>query len=378
MEEASRRLGKTIQSKLRQLAEEEAQNGSKLPRTLDRRAFTLLADTISFYAISKISPEWEATKDGIATGSLRPGISLCSHCELIMRFGLPCRHFLALPCQDGAPIPRSLVHPRWWINGEPIQIAEWVPSYRTFALPISPPRDPQSRPSNPYISPRRNEITGLGLQILEARESLTGYARTRYDSAATNTQLGLVDFAHKLQNDDLNTRLPDIVKNPGWNRQFKSHDKVNKRLMTGAEASERDAEQRDKIAAQRTQLQALGVSLIPPTSSFLAQGWIRRRAPPLKVLKEVPDAEAEEAPDAEVEAEAEEAPDAEVEAEAEEAIDDPSRPPPSTAPAALPTSRASRKRAPTMKALEAEKAPKRGTNGGKGRGCGGGGRRVKG
>jgi hypothetical protein len=182
--------------------------------------------------------------------------------------------------------------------------------------------------------------------------------------------LGLIDFAHELQNDDLNTRLPDIVKNPGWNRQFKSHDKANKRLMTGAEASERDAEQRDKIAAQRTQLQALEVSLIPPTSSFLAQGWIRRPAPPLEVPEEVPDAEreAEEAPEAEVEAEA----------EAGEAIDDPFRPPPSTAPAALPTSRAGRKRASTMKALEAEKAPKRGMNRGKGRGRGREGRRVKG
>jgi hypothetical protein len=249
MEEASRRLGKTVQSKLRQLAEEEAQNGGKLPRTLDQRAFTLLADTISFYAISKISPEWEATKDGMITGSLRPGTSLCSHCKLIVRFGLPCRHFLALPCQDGAPIPRSLVHPRWWINGEPIQIAGWTPSYRTFTLPISPLRYPQSRPLNPYISPRRNEITGLGLQVLEARESLSGYARTRYDLAATNAQQGLVEFAHELQDDDLNTRLPDIVKSSGWNRQFKSHDKVRKRLMTGAEASERDAEQRDKIAA---------------------------------------------------------------------------------------------------------------------------------
>jgi hypothetical protein len=114
--------------------------------------------------------------------------------------------------------------------------------------------------------------------------------------------------------------------------------------MTGAEASERDAEQRDKIAAQEIQLQALSVSLLPPTSS-LAQGWIRSPAPPLEALEEAP----------------------ETEAEAEEAIDDPFRPPPSTAPAALPASRAGCKRAPTMKALEAEKAPKRGVDGGKGR-----------
>jgi hypothetical protein len=56
-----------------------------------------------------------------------------------------------------------------------------------------------------------------------------------------------------------------------------------------------------------------------------------------------------------------------VEAEAEVTIDDPFLPPPSTAPASLPVSRAGRKRAPTMKALEAERAPKRGIDGGKGR-----------
>jgi hypothetical protein len=46
--------------------------------------------------------------------------------------------------------------------------------------------------------------------------------------------------------------------------------------------------------------------------------------------------------------------------EAEEAIIDPFLPPQSTAPAAIYVSRAGRKRAPTMKALEAEKPPNRG------------------
>jgi len=220
------------------------------------QAFVLLADTISFFAIFKISPEWEATKDGINKGTLRPELP-CAQCELIVRFGLPCKHYLALPFQDGSPIPRSLIHPRWWINGEPIQITKWVPLYRTFALPISPPRNTSSQLQNPYLSPSKNRITGLGLQILEAREGLTGYARTRYDRAATNAQQGLVKFAQELEEDDLNTRMPDIVKKPGWNRQFKSHDKVNKRLQTGAEAAERDANSREEAAAREAREQAV-------------------------------------------------------------------------------------------------------------------------
>lgn len=39
--------------------------------------------------------------------------------------------------------------------------------------------------------------------------------------------------------------MPDIVKKSGWNKQFKSHDKAKKRLMTGAEAAERDVNNRE-------------------------------------------------------------------------------------------------------------------------------------
>ena len=214
-----------MKSKFRQLSQEEARNGGKLPRTFDSKMFVLLADTISLFAISKISSEWEATKDEINKGSLRPNPS-CSECELLIRFGLPCKHYLAQPFEDGAPIPRSLIHPRWWINSEPIRISEWTPTYRTFALSMSPSQHSVSSIRNPYISPNRNQITGLGLQVLEAREDLTGYACTRYDRAATNAQQGLVEFAQELKEDDLNTRMPDIVKRSGWNRQFKSHDKA--------------------------------------------------------------------------------------------------------------------------------------------------------
>ena len=339
LEEASRRLGQTLQTKFRQLAEEEARDGGKLPRTLDQKAFVLLTDTISCYAISKISSEWEITKQEINRGILRADTLFCTDCELILRFGLPCKHYLAVPCQDGASIPRSLVHPRWWIHGEPIQQAEWVPTLRTVTLPISPPRNLVIQ-SNPFISPRRNEITGLGLQILEAREGLTGYARTRYDSVATNAQQGLLQFAQQLQKDDLHTRMPDAVKDSGWNRRFKSHDKANKRLMTGAEAAEKDAEKREQVAERATEGPAK-----------------ERTEGPGEERTEVPEEERTEGPTEEAE-------------EDEQAVEDAFLPPPSTAPAKMQVSRAGRKRALTTKALEAEQAPKRGTGQGKGRGGG--------
>jgi hypothetical protein len=137
----------------------------------------------------------------------------------------------------------------------------------------------------------RNQIIGLGLQVLEARESLTGYAHTRYDTAATNTQQGLVEYAQELRDDDLHTRMPDIVKKSGWNRQFKSHDKTQKRSMTGAEAAEHDATRREQAMAREARLQG--------TNAYLLQGPepIRSFLPPASTKVEmVPDTPPQRAP----------------------------------------------------------------------------------
>ncbi|KAF7502878.1 hypothetical protein GJ744_004947 [Endocarpon pusillum] len=151
--------------------------------------------------------------------------------------------------------------------------------------------------------------------------------------------------------------MPDAVKKPGWNRHFKSHDRVNKRLMTGAEAAERDANNREQAAGREARqrereayaltfgrepiLQMVSVALSPPSAPAImpaASGEAFRE--PLE------------------------------EEEEEEEEGDPFIPPPSTAPAMIQVSRAGRKRAPTIKALEAEKAPKRGRGSGRGSGKG--------
>lgn len=56
--------------------------------------------------------------------------------------------------------------------------------------------------------------------------------------------------------DDLYTHMPEIVKNSGRNKQFKSHDKTIKCSMTAAEAAERDANNREQVTAQEARLRA--------------------------------------------------------------------------------------------------------------------------
>ena len=339
MEEATKRLGETIKAKFRELAEAEAIAGSKLPRLIDLQAFKWLANTVTYQAIDRVAPEWEATKKGCQDGSLQALLEPCTHCELLVRYGLPCRHHLRQVCLDGAPIPRSLLHPRWWIHGEPIKINNWIPLYEVHTLPLSPPRNAAS---NVYLSPTRNEITGLGLQVIQARENLTGYARQRYETAATQAQRGLVEFAQELEEEDLHVRMPDAVKTSSWKRKFKAHGKAKRRLLTGAEAAERDANTRERETG--------GDTGGPLRKREASESPRRRYTSPAGSVSSVGEEEEE--------------------AEAEEEEEDPFVPPPSTAPPALTISRAERKRAPTMKALEAEAAPKRGNRQSRGRGRG--------
>jgi hypothetical protein len=153
---------------------------------------------------------------GCQDGSLQAISDSCVSCELLIRFGLPCRHYLRQACLNGSPIPRSLLHPRWWLQGETVKISEWTPLYQVTALVLSLPRNTAAQ--NPYLSPRETEMTGLGLQVIQARDGLTEYARQRFENATAQANRGLVEFAQKLDEDDLHVRMPDVVKKASWRR----------------------------------------------------------------------------------------------------------------------------------------------------------------
>jgi hypothetical protein len=57
LDEATRRLAAELKTRLRKLTLLESENGKKLPRTLDLKAFSYLIDTVTIYAISKLSVE---------------------------------------------------------------------------------------------------------------------------------------------------------------------------------------------------------------------------------------------------------------------------------------------------------------------------------
>jgi hypothetical protein len=184
--------------------------------------------------VELIASEWEDTKDQVDRDIL---ISTSScQCELLLRYGLPCRHHLQEIYCNGLPIPRSLCHLRWWIFGPTIRFSNWQPSINTTTtLPISPPR---------------NQVTQSAQKLIDLRDDLQGEAKARVDQAILQANAQVMELAQQAQREAaLPTELPEQVKKQGWRRRdFKEHDKTTRRAMTVVEAMERDEQRAEKAA----------------------------------------------------------------------------------------------------------------------------------
>ena len=85
----------------------------------------LLDWNISKLALNLVQQVWVKLPDLVANE-----IELGScYCELLVRYGLPCKHHLLLAYQTGQPLPRSLLHLRWWLDEPAITAVDWQPTY---------------------------------------------------------------------------------------------------------------------------------------------------------------------------------------------------------------------------------------------------------
>lgn len=86
--------------------------------------------------IEKLSTEWEATKklgDSIEFGQAEEVLidmemnnPTCPlDCELSLRWGLPCQHWIYPAFIHQVPFPVSLIHPRWFLDGPPRLETPW-------------------------------------------------------------------------------------------------------------------------------------------------------------------------------------------------------------------------------------------------------------
>lgn len=246
IEESTRRLGTSLVSSLRTLTREEANEGEVMPRLLDRAAFRNVVDYITRYAVDKVSVEWEQTKAAVDQGVLDYGDYSPTNCgcELLIRWGLPCRHFLLLSYLRGSPISKSLFHPRWWINGPPVIDTEWKPTEFTQELPLSPPR--------PLPAPVtvKNALTNVALQTLNIRDQLQGIAQAEFDQALFRANRGLLNEAQLIQQRHAAPVRPmqAVPKKAFLKPSRGPHGKTTVRSLTGTELAEKEANKEEAAA----------------------------------------------------------------------------------------------------------------------------------
>ena len=98
-------------------------NQKSRPRLLDKAAFAEVGYKLTHYASKLVMLEWSATKliaDHIEEGKeprIDTQIGCQFKCQLPLRYCLPCKHWIYKAFVEGLPIPLSLFHPRWLLDG---------------------------------------------------------------------------------------------------------------------------------------------------------------------------------------------------------------------------------------------------------------------
>lgn len=111
-EESGKCLSRKVLSILKDLAtdEDSSLRGYDRLAQLDFAAFKYLGTTISNKALKMIEVEWHKVKTTLLADQ-DADLGIC-RCELLLWYGLPCKHHLKRAYVVRMAIPRSLIHPR--------------------------------------------------------------------------------------------------------------------------------------------------------------------------------------------------------------------------------------------------------------------------
>jgi len=163
-------------------------------------------------------------------------------CELPARYRLPCRHWMYTSVVEETPLPLSLFHPRWHLDGPAVLHHRWVmtwdPKLETALGPVASKRYAGDR----YIARGLQLAEELALAVLEKLCSLPpGMAESFANSFAKGTESLLAQ-----QNKQLQSRqdFPPTLPEPLIEETPLQYRKGKRRAMTGleiAEERERDA-----------------------------------------------------------------------------------------------------------------------------------------
>jgi hypothetical protein len=256
LEKSVTALVKSIETWARTTGSEELASLRAYPRlcqgSADEAAFNYLKMKITIEAARKIEREWyEMTT--ILRANPQADLGPC-RCIIHLAFGLPCRHLLQRVYDSGQSIPRSLVHPRWWLLNEQTHPIKWLPTYpNTLAISYHGGSD---------------DILQRSLQIDQIRSLLAPEEASRFRAQELRVQNQLLGIAHThLQLQTLPIGLPNAnPRHPGRQRR-------SGRIETGPERVEREVATDRRQATATPPLLPIPIPTTitpPPKRAYLA------------------------------------------------------------------------------------------------------------
>lgn len=235
LEESARTLVRTVVKVVDDMKAEKDNELKKFSRLAQVNIFRDLRMNIPNYALTKVAIEY----DNLCrlAPQYPPEMGDCE-CEILLRWGLPCIHYLYHYYLTGRAIPRSLCHPRWWIEGGPVQVSAWAPF--TEYVP------------SPYIA-RQPLFTTAEREVLELREQLNPENRHQFDrqrarrQEMVDKQMLTIGAAH-LERQAISIDGPDAQVRRRW-AKAKTHGRANARGLTANELAERGQRQQAREQA---------------------------------------------------------------------------------------------------------------------------------
>jgi hypothetical protein len=247
LEESAKRLAQTCLQRLQTLELDEVQPGVKTLRTLNADTWSFLIGSVSKLALKLVKDEWAKMSEFAI--EINDDLPDSCECELLQRYGLPCKHHLLLGYQTGQPLPRLLLHPRWWLDGPPITVSNWQPSYGEQRQVVVSPKA------------KENDIAGAALQLIEARDDLGPEAQSRLDNTFIQTANTMLKAAQRNDTlDRLPIGTPDAVPKKTW-RKNKRHGRADAAGLTSAVIAQKDLASKEKAEAIRVEKAAKAAAL---------------------------------------------------------------------------------------------------------------------
>jgi hypothetical protein len=266
---------------IKELAEEYNKrinhNRKAIPNLMDRHAFREAGPLLTHYAINLTMAEYRATKDladAIECGKMElldfnETIGCEFGCHLPARYRLPCKHWMYYFYIHDEPLPISLFHPRWLLDGPPI-VRSWTMSSRSISESgeTLPPRpDPPTQPTGRYADDGAQRVLDAAATAIEKLRSLPPGQKEAFAAGFVDLTLQLGSRADEMMasRQALPAELPDPLTQP--NVKYKAN---RRRAYTGREAAEEEEKNRRRAARkanreaelQRTENEAWNTELV--------------------------------------------------------------------------------------------------------------------